>query len=208
MSARSAPGPLRACRRSRTLVPVIPLVMVRHDLEGIPELPVPAGYRIRTFVPGDEAAWARVETAAGEFTGEAQALDRFTSEFGPHLAEMEERCLLLESGQDGIVGTATAWRNPGFRGSDHGRLHWVAVAPSHQCRGLGRLLVVRALLLMRRWHERAYLTTQTSSWIAVHLYLDLGFVPFLGVPEQEEGWALLRREAPHPLLGLPPYPRQ
>jgi GNAT superfamily N-acetyltransferase len=188
----------------RTL-PAIPLVMLRRDLEGIADLPVPAGYRIRTFAAGDEPRWAHVETAAGEFPAEARALERFASEFGPHLAEMADRCLLLESDRGGTVGTATAWRNPSFLGRDHGRLHWVAVTPPHRGRGLGRLLCVRALLLLRRWHRRAYLTTQTSSWPAVHLYLGLGFVPLLTAPEQAEGWVLLRREAPHPLLGPPPY---
>lgn len=186
---------------------MIPIVMVRESLEGIADPAVPAGYRLRTFAPGDETSWARVETAAGEFSSEVPARERFAAEFGPHLAEMADRCLFLDSDRDGIVGTTTAWRDPGFRGMDHGRIHWVAVTPSHQGRGLGRLLVVKALVLLRRWHERAYLTTQTSSWIGVHLYLSLGFVPFLTAPEQAEGWELLRREAPHPLLGPPPYPR-
>jgi hypothetical protein len=39
----------------------------------------------------------------------------------------------------------------------------------------------------------------------VHLYLTLGFTPFLTAPTEEAGWELLRREVPHPLLGLPPY---
>ena len=185
----------------------ISIVMVRPSLEGVGDLPVPPGYRIRAFRPGDERWWARVETAAGEFADEARALERFASEFGPHASEMTERCLLLESEGGEVVGTTTAWRDPGFQGKDYGRIHWVAVVPAHQGKGLGRLLVVKALLLLRRRHERAYLTTQTSSWIAVHLYLTLGFVPFLTAPEQEEGWALLRREASHPLLGPPPYPR-
>jgi GNAT superfamily N-acetyltransferase len=187
------------------MLPMIPILMVRQNLEGIEDIPVPTGYRIRTFVPGDEISWARVETGAGEFSGESLALEHFASEFGPHLAEMAERCLLLESEWGEIVGTTTAWWNPSFKGIDYGRIHWVAVTPAHQGRGLGRLLVVKALALLRRWHERAYLTTQTSHWIAVHLYLGLGFVPFLSAPEQAEGWALLRREAPHPLLGSPPY---
>ena len=186
---------------------MIPVVMIRENLEGITDVPVPDGYRLRTFAPGDEASWARVQCAAGGFRGEAPALEHFSMEFGPHLAEMTGRCLLLESDRDGIVGSTTAWRDPGFRGADHGRVHWVAVIPAHQGRGLGRLLVTRALVVLRRWHERAYLTTQTSSWIAIHLYLSLGFVPFLAAPEQAEGWDLLRREAPHPLLGPPPYAR-
>jgi GNAT superfamily N-acetyltransferase len=186
---------------------MIPIVMVRESLEGIVDPGVPAGYRLRTFIQGDETSWARVETAAGEFPSEVSAREHFAAEFGPYLGEMADRCLFLESDRDGIVGTTTAWRDPAFRGMDYGRLHWVAVTPAHQGRGLGRLLVVKALVLLRRWHERAYLTTQTTSWIGVHLYLSLGFVPFLTAPEQAEGWALLRREAPHPLLYPPPYPR-
>ncbi len=187
-------------------LPDIPIVMARHDLEGIREVPVPAGYRIRTFHPGDETAWARVETAVREFRDEARALEHFASEFGPHVDEMRERCLFLDTTDGEAVGTTTAWRNPLFQGRDWGRIHWVAVIPEHQGRGLGRLLMTEALLLMRTWHARAYLTTQTSSWIVVHLYLTLGFTPYLTAPAEEEGWSLLRREVPHPLLGPPPYP--
>lgn len=186
-------------------LPNIPIVMARHDLEGIREVPVHEGYRIRTFRPGDEKTWARVETAAGEFRDEARALEHYTEEFGPHVDEMRERCLFLETADDEVVGTTTAWRNPDFQGGAWGRIHWVAVVPEHQGRGLGRLLVTRGMLLMRRWHARAYLTTQTSSWVAVHLYLTLGFAPLLTAPAEGAGWALLRREAPHPQLGPPPY---
>lgn len=188
------------------VLPSIPIVMARHDLEGIARVPVPAGYRIRAFRPGEEAAWARVETAVGEFRDEVRALARFADEFGPHAGEMPERCLFLETADGEVVGTTTAWRNSDFHGGDWGRIHWVAVVPAHQGRGLGRLLVVEALLLMRRWHARAYLTTQTSSWVAVHLYLTLGFTPLLTGAAEEAGWELLRREVPHPLLGPPPYP--
>ncbi len=118
---------------------------------------------------------------------------------------MRERCLFLEGGDGGVVGTTTAWRNHDFQGGDWGRIHWVAVVPAHQGRGLGRLLVTEALMLMRGRHARAYLTTQTSSWVAVHLYLTLGFTPLLTAPAEEAGWELLRREVPHPLLGPPPY---
>jgi GNAT superfamily N-acetyltransferase len=186
-------------------LPNVPIVMARHDLEDIGEVPVPAGYRIRTFRPGDEAVWARVENAVGEFRDEARALEQFAGEFGPHVDEMRERCLFLETAEGEVVGTTTAWRNPDFQGQSWGRIHWVAVVPAHQGKGLGRLLVTEALLLTRKWHTRIYLTTQTSSWVAVHLYLTLGFVPFLTAPAEEAGWALLRLEAPHPLLGPPPY---
>ncbi|MCK7490737.1 MAG: GNAT family N-acetyltransferase [Comamonadaceae bacterium] len=159
---------------------------------------MPDGYRLRTFARATRLPGRGWNAPPGEFSQRGAALEHFAAEFGPHVAEMTERCLLLESDRDGIVGTTTAWRDPGFRGVDHGRIHWVAVTPAHQGRGLGRLLVTRALVVLRRWHVRAYLTTQTSSWIAIHLYLGLGFVPYLAAPEQAAGWDLLRREAPHP----------
>jgi GNAT superfamily N-acetyltransferase len=183
------------------MLPNIPVVMARPDLDGIEDLPLRAGYRLRLFAPGDETAWARTTSAAGEFADDAGARAHFAKEFGPHLDEMPYRCLLLETMDGEPVGTTTAWRDPDFRGQDWGRIHWVAVTPPHQGRGLGRLLVVRALLLLRRWHTRAYLTTQTSSWIAIHLYLSLGFAPLVTAPEQEAGWALMREKAPHPRLG-------
>jgi ribosomal protein S18 acetylase RimI-like enzyme len=190
-----------------TSIAHVPIVMVRTDLDGIADMSIPEGYRLRRFEPGDESAWARVETAAGEFTDPDKALGRFAGEFGAHLSEMRERCLFLSNSEGEVVGTTTAWHNPEFQGRDYGRIHWVAVVPACQGKGLGRLLVTKALILMRRWHERAYLTTQTTSWVAVHLYLTLGFQPFLTSPSEEAGWELLREKAPHPLLRSPPYPR-
>jgi ribosomal protein S18 acetylase RimI-like enzyme len=184
-----------------------PIVMVRTDLENTPDMPIPGSYQLRRFEPGDESAWARVETAAGEFTDPDKALAHFAGEFGAHLSEMRERCLFLETSGGEVVGTTTAWRNLEFQGRDYGRIHWVAVVPACQGKGLGRLLVTKALILMRRWHERAYLTTQTTSWVGVHLYLTLGFLPFLTSPNEEAGWELLREKAPHPLLRPPPYLR-
>ena len=194
----------RGADRGRDM-PRIPVVMARLDLDGIPDMDPPLGYRLRCFRSGDERARADVETAAGEFADRGRALERFASEFGPHLAEMSERCLFLETRRGEVIGTTTAWRNPSFAGGDWGRIHWVAVTPAHQGRGLGRLLVVQALRLLRGRHTRAYLTTQTTSWIAIHLYLSLGFVPALCSAAEEAGWALLRSLHPHPLLREPPY---
>ena len=178
----------------------ISLVMRRANLEGLPERRVVSGYSLRLFRRGEEELWARVETAAGEFGSVDRALERFRSEFGAYPQEMERRCLLLEGPGAEVVGTTTAWYSDDFQGGRWGRIHWVGVSPGHQGRGLGRLLVVEALRLMRRWHDRAYLTTQTTSWVAIHLYLDLGFRPLVTQPEQERGWELLRRMVPHPAL--------
>src|SRR5687767_10707717 len=39
--------------------------MWRPNLEGLPQLDVPAGYRLRTYRPGDESPWGEIMSAPG-----------------------------------------------------------------------------------------------------------------------------------------------
>ncbi|HOM82480.1 MAG TPA: GNAT family N-acetyltransferase [Armatimonadota bacterium] len=178
----------------------IPVIMIRADLEGLPSFPLPAGYRIRCYRQGEESHWAEVESAAGEFQSSERALARFLEEFGGALAEMEERCFFLETDAGRVIGTATAWYHPNFRGARYGRLHWVAVHPEFQGRKLAKPLVGAAMHRLAELHTRAYLTTQTTSWKAVKIYLDFGFVPLMETPRCEEAWRLLAEITGHPAL--------
>ena len=47
------------------------------------EIKLPEGYRIRTYQPGDENAWADMECAIGEFTSLEAAIKLFTQGFQP-----------------------------------------------------------------------------------------------------------------------------
>src|SRR5689334_9991283 len=89
----------------------IPLVMLRDHMERLPNFTCPPDYTIRTFARGDEHLWTRIETLAGEFADEDEALRRFAQDFGPFIDEMEDRCFLLEDKQGNAIGTATAWYN-------------------------------------------------------------------------------------------------
>lgn len=180
----------------------IPVVMVRENLEVIPAHPLPSGYRFRTYKDGDDLNWAEIEHAAGEFAAPEKALERFRKEFGERLAEMASRCFFLVHEESGrAIGTTTAWLDPDFRGRDYGRIHWVAIHPDFQGRGLSKPLVARAMQRLAESHERAYLSTQTTSARAVGVYLDLGFEPLLTTPRWEEAWAMLAEALNHPALG-------
>lgn len=178
----------------------IPVTMIREDLENLPSYPLPAGYQIRAFRPGEEEVWAAIETAAGEFWSVEQARAHFAREFGAHLDEMQSRCLFLETTAGGPIGTTTAWYHASFRGKDHGRIHWVGIHPDYQGRGLAKPLVGAALARLAQAHRRAYLTTQTTSWIAIKVYLDCGFTPLPGTPRFEDAWELIARLTRHPAL--------
>jgi lysophospholipase L1-like esterase/GNAT superfamily N-acetyltransferase len=174
------------------------LVMIRENLFGLPHFDLPAGFTWRAFRPGDEPLWARLETSAGEFCSILQAAERFEQEFGGHQQELAERCLFLENESGESIGTAMGWYGTLLPGGIAGRLHWVGIRKEYQGRGLGRPLVGRALELLSRLHERAYLTTQPKSIAGIRLYLDCGFRPYLTDKAQEEEWAKISKR-----LGIP-----
>lgn len=180
-------------------VPYFELTMALEDLSRAPRFLLPAGHRVEVFSPGDESVWARIERSAGEFSAPEKALARFAAEFGDHREEMTRRCLFLREPGGEAIGTATAWYGD-FAGATWGRLHWVAIVPAFQGRGLAKPLVSQAIELMTRWHRRAYLTTQTTSFKAVKVYLDFGFRPTLDRPESPVAWGLMGRLLGHPAL--------
>ena len=59
-------------------------------------------------------------------------------------------------------GTTTAWYNEDYRGLPFGRVHWVAIVPEMQGRGLAKPIMSAVCHRLRELgHGRAYLTTTT-----------------------------------------------
>lgn len=170
----------------------IRLEMVRDHMDHFPYFSCPSGYTIRTFVRGDERLWAKIEAEAGEFAKQEQALERFQVEFDPFLSEMENRCFLLENRYGETIGTATAWYGY-FEGEKRGRIHWLGIIPSYQGKKLSKPLLTAVMTRLAKDHQKGYLTTQTTSYQAVNLYLSFGFVPYLSDASSKEGWLLMEQ---------------
>jgi ribosomal protein S18 acetylase RimI-like enzyme len=172
----------------------IKLAMVRKNMLDIPQYSLPDGFRIRLFEKGDEQNWARIETSVEEFKDEEAALARFEKEFGAHIGEMTERCLFIEDEHGEAIATTTAWYGDleGY-GEGLGRIHWVGVVPEYQGRKLSKPLLSEAMNILARQHSKAYLTSQTTSYQAVNMYLNYGFEPYLINPTCDEAWALMEK---------------
>ena len=170
----------------------IPLKMKRADLYSIPKYELPEGFKIRFFEIGEEHIWARVETAVDEFTEEAAALVHFGKEFGPFPDEMTRRCLFLENRAGEVIGTTTAWYGI-LEGEQQvtGRIHWVGVVPEYQGKKLSKPLLAKAMQVLAKYHDSAYLTSQTTSYQAVNMYLNFGFEPYVTNETDIEAWQLL-----------------
>ncbi len=151
--------------------------MVLPSLDNIPHYPLPLGFSLRSYNPqnGDDETWALVETAAGEFSNIASALEKFDTWTSELPGQIGKRCFfLVDDATNKDVGTITVWEGFGVY-KNYGRIHWVAIIPEYQGRGLAKPLISAALSEMKNTYSRAYLKTDDSKPQAIGVYSDFGF---------------------------------
>ncbi|MHC4940771.1 MAG: GNAT family N-acetyltransferase [Planctomycetota bacterium] len=151
------------------------MIEVMMTLARLPSGPVelPARARLRPFAPGDRRRWVEIQESTGAY-GSVSA-EMFDREFG--YSDHADRILFVEMKGE-PVGISAAWFPEAGMPDSAGRVHWVAVKPSHQGRGLGRALVLATLKRLRALgYESAYLTTGSENEDAIGFYRSLGFEP-------------------------------
>ena len=167
-------------------VTMIELAMRADSLENLPSFELPAQYDWRFYQPGDERAWAEVETSAEEFRDPADGVKAFYRYFPDEDALKQRMIFLTDRGVP--FSTATAW----FTEDGVGQLHWVSVDAAHQGYGLSKAVVSLAMRRMRELgHTSAWLTTQTPSWVAIRVYHMFGFRPEIREEKELEGWKIV-----------------
>jgi GNAT superfamily N-acetyltransferase len=157
-------------------VPYVSFVMKRNPGTPIPEYNLPEGYKFKMYEPGFEKDWARIETSVLEFDDELDALLHFQKEYLADPGEAERRCIFIENDKGERIATSSAWWK--YNGNRRDPcVHWVAVNPNYQGKGLGKAIVIETLrLLMEIEGDKAYyLSTQTHSHRAVFIYEWAGF---------------------------------
>ena len=148
------------------------LRMVRHNLDDLPELEIPSGYELRTYRPGDEAAWAEImNTGIGEWTAE-KCRECLTSQ-----PQFLPDGLFFITFEGKLVGSACAWRKSPDEWTS-GYLHMVCVVPEHRGKQLGYLLTLAVLRFFRdHGFCEVRLDTDDRRIPAIKAYLRLGFEP-------------------------------
>lgn len=179
-------------------------LFLERGLERLPVYPLPEGYRFVFYRPGDRDSWIAIEQSAKEFDCYDQGIAAWERYYGDRQEELPQRMLFLEDEKTGEkVATATAFYDV-VHGDTSGSawLHWVAVRRDCQGRGLSKPLVAKALSVMKDLgYTHARIPTQTTTWLAVKIYLDLGFLPTpQSVEKAREGWRILRALTAHPAL--------
>ena len=168
--------------------------MIRENMENIPQFPIPEGFAIRNYRRNEGHIWTRIQQAAEPYINIDNGL--FMREFKRDLLAMEDRSFYLTTDTGEEIGTITAW----WQDNGWGQIHWVAVHPDYQGRGLSKPMMSVAMSRLKQSHERCFLGTSTGRIPAIKLYLDFGFMPDRTHENSREAWTEVASVLEHPTL--------
>ena len=179
----------------------IPINMIRNTLNNIPQFDLPPPFTIRTYQPGDGEAWTRIHIESDFYSTITPTL--FHNQFGRDEEVLSARQFYLCDGDGTAIGTASAWFAD-YRGKPYGRVHWVAIVPLMQGKGLAKPLITAVCRQLKDLdHDRVFLDTASVRGPAIQLYLKFGFVPDIRNEKEKQTWHILRDEmSPGPLDSL------
>ena len=168
------------------------------SLADFPSAPLPSGFSYRYYQPGDDALWVALYDAAESIVD--ISLQVFREQFYGNEAALQQRMFFILNDAGHPIATSTAWYDDVDNDETLGRVHWVAVHPDYQGRGLAKPLLSKTLeTLQACGQSSAYLMTSTSRIPALTLYMRYGFVPYIRHDEDLQAWQqclpLMRPEA-------------
>ena len=178
----------------------VDLYLVNNDLDNIREYKLPDGYRFVLFNDGDEKDWVEIEMSSGEFLTFDEGMEAFNHYYGNHYEELKKLCIFIENEKGEKVATSTAFYLENKVDDITGNVHWVSVKKEYQGQHLSKPLICETLKQMRRLgHKKTLLHTQTHTWLAVKVYLDMGFEPYK-MEEHYLGWQIIKKLTNHEKL--------
>lgn len=167
--------------------PQLRMIWPQRRLDAPPDAPLPAGYTLRTYRPGDEAPFFQIMARAGWPGWDEARLQPWLPRILPH-----GWFLVVHEATGAIVASAMALRDEREFGSQGGELGWVVCDPEHQGKRLGAVVSTAATLrLLAEGCRPIHLYTEEWRFAALRTYLRLGYVPFLYTPDMLERWRIV-----------------
>ncbi len=178
-------------------------LLLERELSDMTNYSLPAGYRFVPYSDGDRERWIDIEMSAKEFANYEQGLEAWNRYYANSLDILPDRMYFIENEKGEKIATATAFYDiHGRDNSGAGWLHWVAVKREYQGKGLSKPLITYVLNIMRNLgYLHAKIPTQTNTWLACKVYLDLGFLPIKeNLEHSYEGWKIVKELTGHSAL--------
>lgn len=157
-------------------------LLLEGSLDNLSEYSLPYGYHFEFYKDGDRDTWIEIEQSAKEFSDYDEGLAAWNRYYSGSENELHNRMVFVVNESGEKVATATAFYDINRKDKlGAGWLHWVAVKREYQGKGLSKPLITYVLHVMKTLgYNHAKIPTQTNTWLAVKVYLDLGFKP---IPE-------------------------
>jgi mycothiol synthase len=168
------------------------LEMVRPSPERVAVPAVPDEYRLRTFAPGDEAAYQALFHLAWPDEGALAHTLRHALPGG--------FVVIDEFASGALVASCVAFgvESPDLHPND-GSLGWLVVDPAHAHRGLGRICAATVTnRLLDEGYAMPWLGTEDDRLVAIGLYLRLGWEPSLYADGMQERWTEIKQRLAKP----------
>ena len=178
-------------------------LLLERDLDTLPSFSLPEGHRFTFYLRGDRDKWIEIEQSAREFDNFSDGVAAWNRYYGNRENELFDRMLFIENERGEKVATATAMYDVfGRDTSGSAWLHWVAVRRDYQGKGLSKPLISKAFRIMKDLgYSHVKVPTQTNTWLAVKIYLDLGCRPMpKNAVNSADGWRIVKTLTNHPAL--------
>lgn len=176
------------------------LLMTYDDTSKYGDDKLPNGFHYEFFKPGDEEDWVLIHIKSGEFMSMEQGLKHFHDFYDYFYDELPKRLFFVVNDSYEKVGTATISKLKEREFGYDAVVDWFAIKKEFQGYGLSKPMINRFIKLANELgYEKILLHTQTHTWLAAKLYLDLGFERF-NVEEDIKGWQILKTITDHDKL--------
>ena len=163
------------------------VLMVRKDLKNFSQYEFENGYYTRFYQPGDMLKWIEIQSLSNPDSTFSK--EKFEATYDYKTELLNNRMLFLCNSKGLEIGTATAW----FENDDVGLLHWLAIVPAFQGRGLSKPLMTSVFnLLVKFGYKSCILRTKLSRIIAIKLYIKFGFKPYIETDQDRKKWQLVK----------------
>ena len=175
------------------------LLMTLNTFENVKEYDLPEGFSYSFWNnTSDLKEWINIHINSGEFQYKKKALNVFNDFYSPYIQEINKRCFfIIENKTNKKIATATI--SPSNEYGYKCVVDWFAIDKGYWGCKLGKPLITKALKLAKELgYDKVLLHTQTHTWLAAKLYLDLGFEPFN--KQETKGWQILKTITNHKKL--------
>lgn len=171
---------LYSFKKKSAKVPLLEMVWEESSATDLPLL-LPEGYELRQFKQEDADSYYQLFAAADM---EKPPLDYWDEHLLPNGFFVIEHL----SSQT-IVAACFASHHPVMRHPRGGNLGWLAVHPLHRGKKLGHSVAAAVTKrLLTAGYQRIYLETHDFRLPAIVVYLKMGWLPLLYLPEMETRW--------------------